>query len=60
VEWLSKEIADVPADHRPGRFGIPVEDLAAAVLSASSSLKVNLPGVGEATLPPLIARACSS
>lgn len=28
----------------------PTEDLAAAILSASSTLKVNLPGVGEATL----------
>jgi len=48
LEQLSKDL--FVAGPRSGPVRHPAEDLAAAVLSASSSLKVNLPGVGEATL----------
>jgi hypothetical protein len=63
MEWEQQNRAPIPAQlleqlsrdlfvagPRSGPVRHPVEDLAAAVLSASSSLKVNLPGVGEATL----------
>jgi hypothetical protein len=48
LEQLSRNLFATGPTAAPVRH--PVEDLAAAALAASSSLRLNLPGVGEATL----------
>jgi hypothetical protein len=48
LEQLSRDLFTAGPASSPIRH--PAEDLAAAILSASSSLRINLPGVGEATL----------